>query len=76
MASAVIDEGGESDGRIEAIIGDDGDEPAIGEALGGEAVVIFGAGLPVAAVEEDDDVTGAVGMIGDIDVEFLCDSGP
>lgn len=75
----VLDEGGEADLGVAAVVGEDGDEASGGQGVGDEAVgLLAGIALaPVAAVEEDDDGagvagrSGVAGAAGGVDVELL-----
>jgi hypothetical protein len=50
----VFDERGEANFRIEAIVGDDDRDAPRSERLGDKKVVALRAGIPIAAIEEDD----------------------
>src|ERR1019366_10722943 len=67
----VLEKCGKSDGRVQAIVGQNGDEPAGGESLGDEPVVGFFAVLPVASIEENHDIGAGGNRFGTIHVQFL-----
>ena len=68
---AVLEEVGKARFREDAVVGDDGEEAALGQGLADEAVQLALPGLPAAAIEEDDDAKRRLRLGRHVDVELL-----